>query len=69
MDALAQDLESIRRSAIAPQLNRLLAAEKQAAELQERLRMIKQTTEKGQAEKDLADFARLLDTLAPARDL
>ena len=67
LDALAQDLESIRRSAIAPQLNRLLAAEKQAAELQERLRMIKQTTEKGQAEKDLADFARLLDTLAPGQ--
>ena len=64
LDALAQDFESIRRSAIAPQLNRLLAAEKQAAELQERLRMIKQTMEKGQAEKDLTDFARLLDTLA-----
>ena len=45
LDALAQDLESVRRAAIAPQLNRLLAAEKQAAELQERLRSVKQSSQ------------------------
>ena len=31
LDALAQDLESVRRAAVQPQLERLLAAEKQAA--------------------------------------
>jgi hypothetical protein len=67
LDALAQDLESVRRSAIAPQLIRLLAAEKQAAELQERLRLVKQSSQKAEAEKDLSDAARLFDSLAPAQ--
>ena len=41
LDALAQDLESARRAAVQPQLERLLAAEKQAAELLERLRSMR----------------------------
>ncbi len=38
LEALAQDLESARRTAAGPELERLLAAEKEAAALQERLR-------------------------------
>jgi hypothetical protein len=67
LDALAQDLESIRRAAIAPQLNRLLAAEKQAAELLQRLRSVKQSSQQAEAEKSLSDLARLLDNLAPGQ--
>jgi hypothetical protein len=66
LDALAQDLESIRRAAIQPQLDRLLAAEKQAAELQDRFGLVKQPSQQAEAEKSLAEIARLLDNLAPA---
>ena len=65
LDALAQDLESVRRAAIQPQLDRLLAAEKSAAELQERLRSIKQTSQQAEAEKSFSDLAGLIDHLAP----
>ncbi len=65
LDALAQDLESVRRAAIQPQLERLLAAEKQAAELQERLRSVRQSSQKAEAEKAISDLARLVENLAP----
>jgi hypothetical protein len=65
LEALAQDLESARRSAIQPHLDRLLAAEKQAAEVQDRLRSVKQPYEQAAAAKSLADVARLIDGLAP----
>ena len=63
LDALAQDLESIRRAAIQPQLERLLAAEKQAAELQERLRSVRQSSQQAEAEKAISDLARRLDDI------
>jgi hypothetical protein len=65
LDALAQDLESVRRQAIQPQLDRLLAAEKQAAELQDRLKSVKQKAQQGEAEKAFSDFAHTIDKLAP----
>jgi hypothetical protein len=65
LDALAQDLEAIRRSAVQPQLDRLLAAEKQAAEVLDRLRSVKQPSQQAAAEKSLSEVARLIDGLAP----
>ncbi len=64
LEALAQDLESIRRATIQPQLERLLAAEKQAAELQERLRSVRQTSQQAEAEKAISDLARRLDDMS-----
>ena len=55
LDALAQDLESVRRAAVQPQLERLLAAEKQAALLQERLRSVAQSSQQAEAEKGMTD--------------
>ena len=46
LDALAQDLESVRRSAIAPQLNRLLAAEKQARSCKNGCGSVKQSSQR-----------------------
>jgi hypothetical protein len=65
LDALAQDLESVRRAAVQPQLDRLLAAEKEAAEVLDRLRSVKQTSQQAAAEKSLSEVARLIDGLAP----
>jgi hypothetical protein len=65
LDALARDLESARRDTIAPQLSRLLAAEKQAAELQERLRSVRQSSQQAEAEKGMSDLAHLLENIAP----
>jgi len=65
LEALASDLESVRRAAISPQLERLLAAEKQAALLEERLRSVRQASQQAEGEKAISDLARLLDNLAP----
>jgi chromosome segregation ATPase len=65
LDALALDLESARRAAVQPQLDRLLAAEKQAAELQEGLRSIRQASQQAETEKAISDLARLVENLAP----
>jgi len=65
LDALALELESIRRSAVQPQLERLLAAEKQAALLEERLRSVRQSSQQAEAEKAISDLARKVDNLAP----
>ena len=43
LEALAHDLESARRAAAGPKLERLMAAEKEAAALQERLRTVSQS--------------------------
>jgi hypothetical protein len=64
LEALAQDLESVRRAAIEPQLERLLAAEKQAAELQEKLRTVRQSSQQAEAEKAISDLVRRLDDVA-----
>jgi hypothetical protein len=63
LEALAQDLESVRRAAVQPQLERLLAAEKQAAELQERLRSVRQSSQQAEAEKAISDLARRVDDI------
>jgi len=65
LEALAQDLESVRRAAVQPQLERLLAVEKQAAEVQERLRSMRQASQLAEAEKVMADLAGAVDKLAP----
>jgi len=65
LDALAQDLEIARRAAVQPQLERLLAAEKLAALLQERLRSIQQPSQLAEAEKGMTDLAGVVDKLAP----
>ncbi len=65
LEALAQDLESVRRAAIQPQLERLLAAEKQAAELKERLRSVRQSSQQAEAEKAISELARVVESLAP----
>jgi hypothetical protein len=65
LEALALDLESARRAAVQPQLDRLLAAEKAGAELQERLRSVRQASQQAEAEKAVSDFAQRLEQLAP----
>ena len=64
LDALAHDLESARRAAVQPQLDRLLAAEKEAADLQERLRSVRQSSQQAGAEKALSDFAGRLQNVS-----
>ncbi len=49
LEALAHDLESARRAAAGPELERLLAAEKEAAALQERLRTVRQASQQAGA--------------------
>ena len=58
-------LSPLAGQALRPQLERLLAAEKQAAELQEKLRSVRQSSQQAEVEKALADLARLLENLAP----
>ncbi|MFI5454522.1 MAG: DUF4175 family protein [Isosphaerales bacterium] len=65
LDALAQDLEIARRAAVQPELERLLAAEKQAALLLERLRSAQQPSHRAEAQKGMAELAEVVDKLAP----
>jgi hypothetical protein len=67
LESLAQDLESVRREAVQPQLERLLAAEKQAAQLQERLRSMRQPSHLAEVEKGVAELSDLVDKLAPGQ--
>ena len=64
LEALAHDLESARRAAVQPQLERLLATEKQAAELLERLRSNENASNRREALKGLSDLADAVDQLA-----
>jgi hypothetical protein len=66
LEALAHDLESARRVAAGPQLERLLAAEKEAATLQERLRSVRKRSEQPGLERALAELADRADQLSPA---
>ena len=61
---LAQDLESARKAAAQPELERLLAAEKQAARLLDRLRSTGRPLQQAEAEKGMKDLAELVDRLA-----
>ncbi len=64
LEALAHDLESARRAAAGPELERLMAAEKEAASLQERLRTVRQPSQQAGAERDLDELAGRLQNLA-----
>lgn len=65
LDALAQDLESVRRAAVQPQLERLLAAEKKAADLQERLRSMRRPSQRAEAERGMRDLEGAVERLNP----
>ena len=65
LEALAHDLENARRAAAGPELERLLAAEKEAAALQERLRTVRQSSQQAQADRAFEEFAGRLDRLVP----
>jgi hypothetical protein len=65
LEGLAQDLESVRREAVQPQLERLLAAEKQAAQLQEKLRSMRQPSHLADVEKGMVELSDLVDKLSP----
>ncbi|HEV3261087.1 MAG TPA: hypothetical protein VG013_29820 [Gemmataceae bacterium] len=63
--ALAQELEAARHGLIQPQLDKLLAAEKQAAEAQKTLRAVKNDGQKAEAEKKMGDLRDTLESLKP----
>ncbi len=64
LEALAHDLESARRAAAGPELERLLAAEKEAANVQKRLRTLRQSSQQAGAERALEDLARRIQNLS-----
>jgi len=66
MNELAQQLEAARRAAVQPQLEKLLAAEKQAAETKKTLDGVNNDRQKAQAEKKVADLRAALDALKNA---
>ena len=68
LDDLAHDLEAVRRDAVQPQLERLLAAEKQAAVLQERLRSIRQPSQLAEIQKGMAELAEQSTNSLPVKD-
>ena len=63
LEALAHDLASVRRAAAGPELERLLAAEKEATNLKERLRSVRQSSQQAGAERAIADLAGRLQNL------
>ena len=63
LDALALDLESARRGYVQPQLDRLLAAETQAAAVQKALHSVEKEAQKAEAEKAMTDLSRSLEKL------
>jgi hypothetical protein len=66
LEALAQKLEAAHRGLVGPQLARLLAAEKKAAEAQKALDSVNNDQQKGAAQKKLADLRETVDPLAAA---
>jgi hypothetical protein len=66
LQELAQQLDSARRAAVQPRLERLLAAEKQAAETKKALDGVNDDRQKAQAEKKVADLRDTLDALKNA---
>jgi hypothetical protein len=61
LDELGQHLESARHGLTGPQLDRLMALEKQAAEAQKALESVNSDRDKAEAEKKLADLRDALD--------
>jgi hypothetical protein len=66
LQELAQQLDSARRAAVQPQLEKLLAAEKQAAETKKMLDDVNNDRQKAQAEKKVAELRDALDALKDA---
>jgi hypothetical protein len=63
LQELAQQLDSARRTAQQPQLQKLLTAEKQAAETKKTLDSVNDDQQKAQAEKKVAELRDALDAL------
>ncbi len=63
LDALGQHLESARHALTRPQLDRLMALEKQAAETQKALESVNAERQKADAEKKVADLRDALSAL------
>ncbi len=64
LDELTRDLESARRRLVQPQLDRFLAAEKQAARVQDQMNSVRSGAQQAQAEQALSDLTRSLASLA-----
>ncbi|HEV3449252.1 MAG TPA: hypothetical protein VG099_31740 [Gemmataceae bacterium] len=63
LDALAQQLDATRRALIQPQLEKLVAAEKQAAETQKTLNSVANDQQKAEAEKKMTDLRESVEAL------
>jgi hypothetical protein len=64
LEALAQKLEAAHRGLVGPQLARLLAAEKKAAEAQRALDSVNNDQQKAAAQKKVADLRETMEPLA-----
>jgi hypothetical protein len=67
LDALARDIGTVRRGMVQPQLEKLLAAEKQAAEVRKNLKTVTNENQKIEAEKKLIDLRDNLANLKPGK--
>jgi hypothetical protein len=65
LDGLGQQLETTRHGLSQPQLDRLVALEKQAAEAQKALGNVKGERQKAEAEKMITDLRQALEGLQP----
>jgi|GEM_PF-3075913 len=63
LDTLAQQLDATRRALIQPQLEKLVAAEKQAAEAQKALNSVANDQQKAEAEKKMTDLRDSVESL------
>lgn len=68
LDTLAQELDSIRRALLQPQLERLMAAEKQAADTQKALDAVANEQGRAEVEKKMTDLRETMDTLKAGDD-
>ncbi len=68
LERLAQQLETARRDLVQPQLERLMAAEKQAAEAQKALNSVTSEPQKGEAEKKVHELRDTMESLSPKDD-
>jgi hypothetical protein len=65
LEALARDIATVRLGLVQPQLEKLLAAEKQAAEMRKTLKTVTNEQQKVEAEKKLIDLRDTLESLKP----
>lgn len=63
LDALAQQLDAVRRSFVQPHLEQLLAAEKQAAELQQDLQKSEGSPPRSEVERRMEKLEKTLESL------